>query len=67
MNGVHGSFLKEYSLLLYHSVNYYSFLQESIKAKDSQLAVLRVRLQEGDHDIKAKDTLITELQDENKR
>lgn len=48
-------------------VYYFSFLQESIKAKDSQLAVLRVRLQEGDHDIKAKDTLITELQDENKR
>ncbi|XP_042878053.1 golgin subfamily A member 5-like [Penaeus japonicus] len=42
-------------------------LMESIKAKDSQLAVLRVRLQEGDHDIQAKDTLIKELQVENKR
>ncbi|XP_042876897.1 golgin subfamily A member 5-like isoform X2 [Penaeus japonicus] len=42
-------------------------LMESIKAKDSQLAVLRVRLQEGDHDLQAKDTLIKELQVENKR
>ncbi|KAK7078926.1 Golgin subfamily A member 5 [Halocaridina rubra] len=42
-------------------------LQESLRAKDSQLAVLRVRLQEGDDQLKVKEMTINTLQEENKR
>ncbi|XP_071544778.1 golgin subfamily A member 5-like isoform X2 [Panulirus ornatus] len=41
--------------------------QESIRAKDSQLAVLRVRLQEADQAIETKDAALKDLQAENKR
>lgn len=42
-------------------------LQESLRAKDSQLAVLRVRLQEADDKTLSKDAALAELQAENKR
>ncbi|XP_064109268.1 golgin subfamily A member 5-like [Macrobrachium nipponense] len=42
-------------------------LQESLRAKDSQLAVLRVRLQEGDDQLKVKGKIIGSLEEENKR
>ncbi|XP_068202713.1 golgin subfamily A member 5-like isoform X2 [Palaemon carinicauda] len=41
--------------------------QESLRAKDSQLAVLRVRLQESDDQMKVKEKIIGNLEEENKR
>ncbi|XP_042210629.1 golgin subfamily A member 5-like isoform X1 [Homarus americanus] len=42
-------------------------LQESLRAKDSQLAVLRVRLQEADQNLETRDAALKEMQAENKR
>ena len=42
-------------------------LQEELNAKNSQLAVLRVRLQEADQQIKAKTQHLTEIQSEKDR
>ena len=42
-------------------------LNEALKAKDSQLAVLRVRMQEADEDAKSKHQLINRLTSENDR
>nr|XP_045625045.1 golgin subfamily A member 5-like isoform X1 [Procambarus clarkii]XP_045625046.1 golgin subfamily A member 5-like isoform X1 [Procambarus clarkii]XP_045625047.1 golgin subfamily A member 5-like isoform X1 [Procambarus clarkii] len=42
-------------------------LQESLRAKDSQFAVLRVRLQEADHNAETRNAALKELQAENKR
>ncbi|KAG0727393.1 Golgin subfamily A member 5 [Chionoecetes opilio] len=42
-------------------------VQESLRAKDSQLAVLRVRLQEADDKVQGKDGTLAELQAENRR
>lgn len=42
-------------------------LDEALKAKDSQLAVLRVRMQEADDELKSKTELLQNLTAENER
>ena len=42
-------------------------LNEALKAKDSQLAVLRVRMQEADEELKSKTELLRNLTAENER
>ncbi len=42
-------------------------LNELLKAKDSQLAVLRVRMQEADEELKSKRELVDKLSSENER
>ena len=42
-------------------------LNEALKAKDSQLAVLRVRMQEADDELKTKTELVNKLTSDNER
>ena len=42
-------------------------LNEALKAKDSQLAVLRVRMQEADDELKTKTELVSKLTSDNER
>ena len=42
-------------------------LNEALKAKDSQLAILRVRMQEADDELKSKGELLQKLTAENER
>lgn len=44
-----------------------SDLNEALKAKDSQLAVLRVRIQETDAELEVKKKILIELQDQNEQ
>ena len=40
-------------------------LNEALKAKDSQLAVLRVRIQDVDAELKGKTDMLSQIQDQN--